>query len=335
MKVFTPENIERHLSEKINVPIFFIYGEERFFHDKVLQSIENHLFKNASEKSLNHHIFYGTESNESDILTSCLSYPMLADYKMVIIKEFDKLKINDKESFLKYINYPQPSTILVLLAGKISNTSFYNSIIKKSVSIRCNPLFENQIYTWVNNKFHDHKIKVNKECVKFIIENIGQNLLRINMEIEKIINYVGSDNEISINDVARLIGFSKDVNIFYFQKVLALKNLSSSLKTGLRLLEQGESMAAILPMLFYFFRRMWTVKQLLLKNYSKNKILDLLKGNQYLYSDIFATVNNFTDEQLENIIGILEESELQLKTSQRTSHSIITMLCFNICNAKK
>ena len=335
MKVFTPDTIERYLTDKINIPIFFIYGEERFFHDQVLQSIENRIFKNVSEKSLNHHIFYGTESNESDILSACLSYPMLAEYKLVIIKEFDRLKISDKESFLKYINHPQSSTILVLLAEKVANTTFFNAILKKSISIKCNPLYENQIYKWVTAKFYDSNIRVSRECIKFIIENIGQNLLRLNMEIEKIINYIGSNNEIGINDVARLIGFSKDINIFNFQKVLIAKNLSLSLKTGLRLIEQGESLAAILPMLFYFFRRMWVVKQLLLKKYSRSKILEMLKGNQYSYSEIFTSVPNFTELQLENIIILLEEAEYQLKTSQRTNQSILTMLCFNICNKKK
>ena len=331
MKTYSPENIDQYLSEKSINPIFFIYGEERFFHDRILQSIGNRLFKNSSERSLNQQIFYGTESNESDILSSCLSYPMLSDYKLVIIKEFDKLKIDDKESFLKYINHPQSSTILVLMADKISNTTFYNSILKKAISIKCNPLYENQIYSWVDKQFREYRITIDKKCIQFIIENIGQSLLRLNMEIEKIINYIGTDSKININDISQLIGFTKDINIFYFQKMLASKNLNSSLKTGLKLLEQGESLAAILPMLYYFFRRMWLVKQLQSQNFNKNKILDLLKGNPYIYTDIFTSVGSFTEEHLENIIYILEYAELQLKTSQRTSQSIITMLCYNVC----
>jgi DNA polymerase-3 subunit delta len=333
MKNLTPVNIEKYLSQIEDIPILVVYGEERFFHDQVMIIVENRIFKTKSEKSLNCYVFYGTENKESDILSACLSYPMLADHKLVIVKEFDKLKMYDKDSFLKYIANPQPSTILVLSADKWGDSDFHHKIMEKSISVKCTPLYENQLFNWVTQKFLDYNIAINKDAIRFLIENIGQNLLNLNSEIEKIISYTGSGNSIEFDDIAQLTGFSKEVNIFNFQKILAEKKLAASLKIGFRLLEQGESLAAVLPMLFHFFRRMWVVKQLQVKKYSKNKILQLVKGNPYLYSDIFLTASNFSKERLEYIIESIETAEIQLKTSQRDSSSILTMLCYNICKS--
>jgi RNA polymerase sigma-70 factor (ECF subfamily) len=83
-------------------------------------------------------------------------------------------------------------------------------------------------------------------------------------------------------------------------------------------LEQGESMAAILPMIFIFFRRMWVVKQLLEKNHSEKNILDLLGGSSYAYRDIFATHSNFSYQHIQLIFEKILDAELQLKTTQKS-----------------
>ena len=94
-------------------------------------------------------------------------------------------------------------------------------------------------------------------------------------------------------------------------------------------------MAAILPMIFIFFRRMWAVKQLLEKNNSENQILSLLGGTSYAYRDIFATHGNFSYQHIQLIFEKILEAELQLKTTQKTTESILTILSYFICNFKK
>jgi DNA polymerase-3 subunit delta len=335
MKQIPVSAFDKYLTSPLKDNLFVIHGEERFFHDAILDKLDQTLFKNRAEKELNLHLFYGTDASVSDVLSACLSFPMLTDRKLVVVKEFDKLQVNDKESFLKYILNPQSKTILVLVAERFGTNKFQKDILKSAISILCRYLNNNDLYQWTLDKFNQADIKINKDSISFLVENIGSNLLRLNLEIEKIINFLNAGESLTLGKISQITGFTREVNIFSFQKYLAVKNLKACLKIGNYLLEQGESLAAILPMLFIYFRRMWVVKQLLYKSYSQSKILEIVGGSSYVYRDIFTTHANFTSQQLEFIFEKLQEAEVQYKTSQKSQESILIILSYFICNFKK
>jgi DNA polymerase-3 subunit delta len=335
MKQVSISSFDKFIENPLQDNLFVIYGEERFFHDSVLTKIEDRHFAKKEDKDLNYHIFYGSESSISDILSACLSFPMFSKRKLVVVKEFDSLQITDKESFFKYILNPQSTTTLVLIAEKFGVNKFQKEILNHAVSIRCRNLSTGNIYQWSFDKFKSAKINASKDSIAFLVENIGANLLRLNLEIEKIKNFLGPDESLTLEKVSKITGFTRDVNIFNFQKSLASKNLKTCLKIGYHLLEQGDSLAAILPMIFIFFRRMWVVKQLYDKNHSEKSILNILGGSSYAYRDIFATHGNFSYQHLQIIFEKILEAEIQLKTSQKSVESILTILSYFICNFKK
>ncbi len=184
-------------------------------------------------------------------------------------------------------------------------------------------------------KLKESNLQADKESITFLVENIGTNLLRLNLEIEKVKSFLKSGQSLTLELVSQITGFTREVNIFNFQKVLAGKDLKASLKIGSHLLEQGEVLAGMLPAIFTFFRRMWAVSELQQKNYTQSQILEMLQGHPYAYKEIFAHVNKFDKLHIELIFSKLLEAEIQLKTSQKSPESILTILCYYICNYQK
>jgi DNA polymerase-3 subunit delta len=324
-------HFSRFLDTDPDANIYLFYGEERFFYEELLARVIDHIFPNRSDRDLNLQQFYGTENSLGEILSACVAYPMFAGKKIVIAKEFDKLPINEPDSFISYINNPQPSTILILTAEKWGKTKFHQNILERSVAVNCKSLSVGDLYHWVEEKLKRSEMQTDRTTITFLIENIGNNLLRLNLEIEKLINFAGPGKKIDFDTVATVTGFTRDVSIFNFQKALGNRDLKKSMRTGIQLLEQGEVLSAILPMIVNFFRRIWVVKYLLSKNLNRNKILQELNGHPYAFNDIFASVGNFSERQIMAIMKTLEESELALKTSMKKELSILTMVCYHIC----
>ncbi len=311
--------------------LYIFFGPETYFHDLFVSGIETKVFSDPAAKDFNFHIYYGTETSLSEILNSCLSYPMLSDKKMIVVKQFDKLSIEDKDSFLKYIKNPQPSTVLVLTSESWGKTKFHNELKKHSTSVNCRTLYGKEVYSWVKSKFKESNIGTDENSISFLVENTGYNLLRLKVEIEKIVNFLPAGKKISQNMISEITGFSKEINIFNLQNELGAQNLKKSLQICLKLLEQGESLAAILPMVFLFFRRMWVVKELASTGLSRQQIVKNLGGSEYYYKDIFSSMKNFSTPHLMIIFEQIEQSEIQLKTSQKHDESILTLLVYYIC----
>jgi len=331
MRQFNIHNFPEYLRHSDKDFIFVVYGEERYFCDQMVHMIEKRFLDASSDRNLNYQQFYATETTLSEILTACLAFPMFADHKLVVVKDFDKLKIEDKDSLLKYIEKPQEKTILVLSADKWENTKLYSQILNSAVSVRCKNLTSGELYEWVEHRFHVANVDADKKSVTFLIENIGANVLRLNLEIEKIINFLGPGKKLNEEILSQLTGFTREVNIFNFQCSLGLRNLKTSLKIGIRLLEQGEHLAGIIPMLFIFFRRIWVVKHLRAQNYSQSQILEKLSGSRYVFKDVFENANKFSHDHLLQIFEKLQQADIELKSSQKSPGSILTMLCYFIC----
>ena len=313
--------------------IFVFHGPESFLIDYMVEKIVTISFTNPSEKDLNFHKFYGTETSVSEILSACLSYPMLAERKLIIVKEFDRIKMSkdEDESFKKYIEKPLDSTRLIITANKIDSSGTTKKLIQNSISVQCKNLSPAEIYTWVAKKYRDLNIEVEKEAISFLIENIGTDMLRLNQEIEKSIAFTGEARNVSLELISELTGFNREVNIFNFQRMLGGRNLESSLKIGLQLLEQQNAIEGILAMLYRFFKQVIVLKQLQSKHLPRVEIAKKLNQPEYRLKDAYASINNFTMYELKYIFDKIEETDMLIKSTDRNKESLITMLCYYIC----
>ena len=97
-------------------PLYFLYGDEPFFIDKISEYIEEHALT-RSEKGFNQTIIYGKDLTIGKLLESARSFPMMAKRQVIIIKEAQAFQdISKKEGqdlLAKYAQNPTPTTILV------------------------------------------------------------------------------------------------------------------------------------------------------------------------------------------------------------------------------
>ena len=337
MAAYSVNEFLKNLPNLTEKKVFMFYGSENFYIDHLLQKVTEFAFKTPADRELNHHKFYGTENGISEILSACMSYPMLAEKKLIVVKEFDKIKLNknETEGFIKYLGNPQPTTLLVLTAESIENQEVYKRIFETGIAVECKNLRIGELFAWVNERFSQARIEVERESITFLIENIGNDLLRLNQEVEKSIDYVGNGNKLTLELISELTGFNREVNVFNFQKVLGKRKLDESLKIGLQLLEQQNALEGILTMLFRFFLRVLIIKQLKERNESKSVIVQKLNVKEFMLRDAFDSEPNFTIPELIMIFEKLQEADLAIKSSERSLESIITMLCYYICDIQK
>lgn len=108
------ENILKNIKNKAFQPIYFFHGEEPYFTDVAIKSLENDVLT-EDEKAFNQTVVYGKDTTYGEVLSLARQYPMIGDKQLIIVKEAQDLKLNEEESdiLLKYIEQPVESTILV------------------------------------------------------------------------------------------------------------------------------------------------------------------------------------------------------------------------------
>ncbi len=220
----TYEAILKDIKARKFAPIYYLCGDEPYFIDKVTEAIETTVLT-ESERSFNQSVLYGGDITAGQLIDEVYRPPMMSPYLVVIVKEAQNIK--KIEDFEKYFEKPIKSTILVLAAkGKKldKRRKMTAALIKNAVVLETKRIYENQVPTWIEQYLHTHGCKASPQAVQMMADYLGNEISVITNEIDKLLINIKKENIISVDDVEKNIGISKDYNNFELQKALSYKD---------------------------------------------------------------------------------------------------------------
>jgi DNA polymerase III subunit delta len=327
----TVSEIIKTLQSKNYSPIYFLVGKEKFFHDQIINLLSNDLFTDPSSRSLNRIVLHGTENSLPQIVNAAVSYPMLSNYKLIIVKEFTKIKTSEAESFERYLDNPQTATILVLSADDPGKTKLFNKVKSVATVVDCKPILEYKVSAWIKQRSDEKKLNLVAPAALMLAEYTGNSLLGIDHELDKIKDFKADNSEITTDDIISITGMSKEYNVFTFQKALSEKDIKRSFLIAKNLMDSGENINLIISIVFSFFKKALIMSRLKTSNKKVTEISSLMKLNDFQMRDIQNTLNKFSQPNIEKILKLLNSVDKTVKTSAQTDWSVLQSMCYNIC----
>ena len=320
----TYNQIIKNLSEDKFSKIYLLMGEETFFIKKICQFFENNFIEDQN-KSFNQEIFYGRDISIENIISSCKSFPMMSDKKLVIIKEAQELDIfkrnNDKknELLINYLSNVNSSTTLIFCLnnktldkrGKLFKSFNESSCILDSSS-KENKIYDNQLPKWIESEVMKKKYFISNDALLILTENIGNDLEKIDNALNKIYSNIESKN-ISKDDILNLVGINREYNLFEFQDSLIDRN---SLKCGkiMNYFTSNEKKFPIQQLIIYmygFYSKLLVVKSKNLSN--PDTISSEISVHPYVARSYARAMQNYTLNELFMIISFIKELDLVSK----------------------
>jgi len=256
--------IEKILAEwkkQVFKPVYWLEGEEEYFIDKAVDYAEHHIL-NESEAAFNLSVFYGRDTSWADVLNACRRYPMFAEKQVVLLKEAQHMR--DIEKLEGYIENPLNSTVFIVAYKdkKVDGRSKLAKLLKqKAVLITTKKIYDNQLPEWTLELLQSKDLLISPKGLALLVDHIGNDLTRIENEIEKISINLGKRKTISEEDIEEFVGVSKDFNVFELQSALAKKDVAKSIRI-VQYFESNPKAAPIqlvLPSLYGFFSKVFMV----------------------------------------------------------------------------
>ena len=143
---------------------------------------------------------------------------MFSERQVVLLKEGQQMR--DIEKLESYIENPLDSTILVVSykEKKIDGRTKFAKLLKdRGVLLSTKKIYENQLPQWTEEIVHEHGYEISSKALMLLVDHIGNDLNRIENEIEKILVNLGKRKTINEDDIEEFIGISKEFNVFEFQ----------------------------------------------------------------------------------------------------------------------
>ncbi len=311
----TFEAIMKDLKNGIYKPVYFLHGDESYFIDKITDYILNNVLQ-EHEKAFNQTVLYGLKTKAIDLINSCKRFPMMANYQVIVLKEAQNC--SDITKLQPYIENPQKSTILVInYKHKTYDTrrKLYKLIDKNGVTLTSKKIWPNQLQKWINFIVAENNVKIEPKATVLLAEYLGEDLSKIDNEVKKLKTAIeGKHDTITVDDVEKNIGISKEYSVFELYKALAIRDVLKANKIINFMGKNPKDFNHPIPVisnLFRFYKNVFTYH--LLKDKSKNNAAAALGVSPFMLQDYVTASRNFTAKKIVQIFSVLREYDLKAK----------------------
>jgi len=292
-------------------PIYWLEGEEEYFIDQVMDFAETQIL-NESETGFNLTVFYGKDAEWPNIINACRRYPMFAERQVVLLKEAQQMR--DIEKLEAYIENPLHSTIFVVSykEKKVDGRTRLAKLLKeKGVVLTTKKLYDNQLPEWTEELVESKLHTISNKALMLLVDHIGNDLSRIENEVDKILINLSNRKNITEDDVEKYVGVSKDFNVFELQAALATKNLPKAIQI-IQYFEANPKAAPIqfiLPSLYSFFSKVFMIHGL--NSRDEKTVAASLGINSFFIKDYLKAANIYSYPDVEKLILLLSEYNLK------------------------
>lgn len=252
------------------------------------------------------------EINISDVINDLDTYGFFNEKKVIYASNATFLTTTKSEiehhidSLIKYINNPSDN-ILIISCSKLDGKKNICKLIKEKfecVTISSEPK------DYIKKKTNGYKITY--DTINYLLYTIGEDIDRLDNELEKLLLYKFDSKEITRNDIDLIVVKKVDDNIFDLIDAIIKKNKKKSLMIYNEMINYGEEVFKILISLSNQIRLIYQVK--VLRNKQDLEIAEILnlKNPRQVYA-IRQKISNYTKEELLDYLYKLALIDEELK----------------------
>lgn len=203
MPTVTPRALRTAIDAGSFDPVYVLSGDEDFIKDDLLRQIIAQAVDDAT-RDFNLDVRRGPELDAADLSSTLGQLPMMADRRVVVIREAHALKKAPMAVLEKYL--AKPSHDLVLLLVLPAEETLPKQWPASLTVCECKPLSEDSVLKWVS-----HYLKENLQCgiapdaSALLVSHVGNDLSLLRGELEKLVSFTNGQ-DITAEAVEAVVG---------------------------------------------------------------------------------------------------------------------------------
>lgn len=260
--------------------IYLFYGEEQL----IINNKISHLIHDIQTTEHNISTYDLEEFSLLDAIQDASMAPFLAEDKVIIIKNphflsSDKENENERVSFLRYIDNPNDSTILIIDAFGIKldkKKEIVKVLLKKAEVSETSALTEVEMKGWLIRQLSKENISIKEDAIRLFFNLVGNNLLMAKNEIDKLINYVGSGSTVTTQIINDSVVKELEKDVFSLSNTIIASDKQKAINTYQRLINDGNNPNYLFSLISKSIRELLVVQAMLSEGYKQADIAQVL-----------------------------------------------------------
>ncbi len=240
-------------------PVALLHGAEPFLLEDAVTRVAHALFPEGADLPLLRETFDAKDAAVESVVQSALMLPWGSARRLVVAKGVESLGAKQGEPLAAYLRSPNPSTVLLLLAGQsLTSSHWLMQAVPAACVVPVPPLNGRQLVVWLSTRARTDGFDLDAAAAELLTELSGNDLTRLRGEVEKAALAAGPDNRrVGVAEVRAVVGEHRLRHIFELTRALAASDTASALSLLELLINAGEEPLGVLAMLGREVRALW------------------------------------------------------------------------------
>lgn len=281
------------------------------------QDAKNKIIQKLNISKINISVFTDENYDTNNMINACNQFSFFNEKRAVVVQDLAKELSNDNKARIdSYTKNPNNDCILLFI-DTIGSKVF--DFVKNAEVCECKPN-DFFIQNYIKSMVESFGNTITPENCKKLNEYCLSNLNRINTEIKKLCDYLGTNKEITSSVIDKLVFKDTELKVFDLTNALGAKDGNRALKILNDMLESGEPPIKILGLINGNFRRMMFAK---INKGSNADLAKALNVKEFAISKAKESSARFSASQLKNIINLLLEADYNIKSGEMTQENVL------------
>jgi DNA polymerase III subunit delta len=249
--------------------------------------------------------------NGTRIVSLAQTLPMMAQRRLVLVRDLALLPADDAEPLIEYFARPNPSTVLVALASKLDKRlKVFAAASKKGfLHVLDAP---RQLVPWVRAEAQAHGVKIDPAAVGRLIDTVGDDLSRLAVAVEQLGLYA-QGRPVTADDVDELIADTRERSVFELTDAIGAADRTRALAAVASLCDQRESAVGVVVMLARHVRQLSLLHALRAQGAPRNEWPSKIGVPPFVVDKLLAQARSYTPGALASATRQLAQADRALK----------------------
>ena len=284
-------------------------------------------------------VFNMNKCSVSDLINEANYYSLMEDDKILVVSNADffssdKIKDEENELLLKYLNAPNEKTTIIFTTQKVIDSRKKTvKLIKEKYKLIYTPKMDKKtIISLIQKYAKQNDFVIDYEVCNYLINNSYDSIDIILNDLDKLFLYYGFPSRIKLEDVSKVIGEELESNNFHFVAAVIDKDLKKAVKIYQDLKIYKVEPISLLVILTREYRLMFYIKILMENGLNLNEMCQKLHLQDWQVNKLYNNSLKYSKNELLKNICDLTNTDISIKKGLWDKDLSIYSFLMDACN---
>ncbi len=318
---------------------YFLYGSEKFILDfYVGQMIDAILPEEA--KTFDLHWHDGKELSAGDFVSEMEAFPMLAEKKVVAIKDLP-LQSETAKALLADPGILNDDTVLLVYASredydrtKKEFKEFLAFAKKNGKTAVLDAMDRTDKERWVRKHVVKRQKEISAADISYFLDSVDNDMYAMISEIEKLCAYAGERQRVTRSDIDAVCMKTAEAKVYELTNAITEKNAGKALSVIKTLFDNGENANLVSAALFNAVALFYRTGRYAAEGMAFSEIVKKTGGRDFVVKKNLNWIRMLPKGALEAMLEYCAQADLLLKTGSIDPRTVMEQLAVQCISAQ-